>query len=380
ISSALKLTVPSHTIHGTEGLPLHLPVDYSFNIAVSDIQIIWLFEKPPTTPKYLLGAVNETVVPDFEYKHKFMLAPPNASLLIKALHISDEGNYIVKINIHGNGTISASEKIHVTVDAGSQHEGLIGRFGLFCIAFKIDNANVLLGSEYQLARLMHAQPTANDLLCCSSRNMVVITSDNFCIAVPVTKPVIHTEPSFGVVEHMGNITLRCTVGKGTRVVYQWRKNGKPVEASTNYSSPANKNTLSIAPVVKEAIGNYSCVAANSVSAMESDVIRPTIYYGPYGLTVNSDKAQKVGKVFTVDKGEAVQLYCSADSNPPNVYSWSRTTDNSTHPIKYGRYLEVASERVTLKTEEYKCRAYNNMTGKEEEIHFFVIVMPRGKNE
>lgn len=102
--------------------------------------------------------------------------------------------------------------------------------------------------------------------------------------------------------------------------------------------------------------------------------------GPYGLTVNSDKAQKVGKVFTVDKGEAIQLYCSADSNPPNIYSWSRTADNSTHTIKYGRYLEVASEKVALKTEEYKCRAYNNMTGKGEEIHFFVIVMPRGKYE
>ncbi|XP_066487045.1 HEPACAM family member 2 [Tiliqua scincoides] len=311
ISSALKLTVPSHTIHGTEGLPLNLLVDYNFNITVSDIQIIWLFEKPPTTPKYLLTAVNESVVPDLEYKHKFTLLPPNASLLIKPLHLSDEGNYIVKINIHGNGTISASEKIQVTVD------------------------------------------------------------------VPVTKPVIYTEPSFGVVEYMGNITLNCTVGKGTRVVYQWMKNGKPIEANTNYSSSANKNILSIVPVVKEAIGNYSCLATNPVSAMESDVIRPTIYYGPYGLTVNSDKAQKVGKVFTVDKGEAVQLYCSADSNPPTIYSWSRTADNSTHPIKYGRYLEVASEKVSLKTEEYKCRAYNNLTGKGEEIHFFVIVMPRG---
>ncbi|XP_063003550.1 HEPACAM family member 2 [Elgaria multicarinata webbii] len=310
ICSGLKLTVPSHTIHGIEGRPLILPVDYNFNVTVYDIQIIWVFENPATTPKYLVISVNQSVVPDLEYRHKFTLTPPNASLLIKSLHISDEGNYIVKINIHGNRTTTAHEKIQVTVD------------------------------------------------------------------VPVTKPVIYTEPSFGVVERKGNLTLKCIVGKGTRVVYQWMKNGIPIDSS-NYSLTVNKDTLSIVPVVKEAIGNYSCLAANLVSAMESDTITPTIYYGPYGLTINTDKGQKVGSVFTLDKGEAVQLYCSADSNPPNIYSWIRKADNSTHPIKYGRSLQVASEKVTQKTEEYTCSAYNNMTENQVETHILVIIIPKG---
>ncbi|XP_015275681.1 PREDICTED: HEPACAM family member 2-like, partial [Gekko japonicus] len=120
-------------------------------------------------------------------------------------------NYTIKINIAQNGTISASENIHVTVD------------------------------------------------------------------VPVTKPVVYTEPSAGVVEYKGNITLKCTVRNGTRVIFQWMKNGNPIEASTNYSLSANRDTLSIVPVVKEAIGNYSCLAKNPVSAMQSDVIKPTIY-------------------------------------------------------------------------------------------------------
>uniref|UniRef100_A0ABM5GNQ3 HEPACAM family member 2 isoform X2 n=1 Tax=Pogona vitticeps TaxID=103695 RepID=A0ABM5GNQ3_9SAUR len=310
ISSALKLTVPSHTLHGTEGQPLNLPVDYNFNITVSDIQIIWLFEKPPTIHIFLLSAVNQSVVPDLEYMHRFTLSPPSASLLIKHLNRSDEGTYIVKINVHGNRTISASGRIRVTVD------------------------------------------------------------------VPVTKPLIYTEPPFGVVEKRGNITLKCAVEKGTRIVYQWMKNGNPIEASANYSFSVNKDTLSIAPVVKEAIGNYSCLAANPVSAMESDTIMPTIYYGPYGLTINTDKGQKVGRVFTLDKGEAVRLYCSADSNPPNIYSWIRKANNSTHPIKYGRSLEVASEKVTQKTEEYTCSAYNNMTENQAETHIIVIIIPK----
>ncbi|NXR67108.1 HECA2 protein, partial [Rhadina sibilatrix] len=169
ICSALKLTVPSHTIHGIEGQPLHLSVDYNFNATASEIQIIWLFERSQSNPKYLLGSVNQRVVPDLEYQHKFTLVPPNASLRINPLHLSDEGNYIVKVNVRGNGTIAASQKIQVAVD------------------------------------------------------------------VPVTKPTVHTEPSSGVVEYVGNITLKCTVDRGTRVAYQWIKNGKRLHAGPNYT-------------------------------------------------------------------------------------------------------------------------------------------------
>ncbi|EMP35281.1 HEPACAM family member 2, partial [Chelonia mydas] len=307
ICSALRLTVPSHTIHGIEGQPLHLTVDYNFNTTASEIQIIWLFEKPQSIPKYLLGSVNQSVVPDLEYKHKFTLIPPNASLMINPLHVTDEGNYIVKVNVHGNGTISANQKIQVTVD------------------------------------------------------------------VPVTKPAVQIEPSTGVVEYVGNMTLTCTVRKGTRVGYQWMKNGKPMHASSSYTFSSNHDTLLIVPVMKEDIGNYSCLATNPVSMMESEIIAPTIFYGPYGLTVNSDKGLKVGEVFTVDIGEAILFDCSADSNPPNTYSWIRRADNTTDVIKYGPHLEVVSEKVAQTTVDYMCCAYNNVTGKRDETHFTVII-------
>ncbi|XP_026531522.1 HEPACAM family member 2 [Notechis scutatus] len=313
ISSPLKMTIPSYTVNGIEGQPLRLEVAYSINFTISDIQIIWLFEKPPTNPKYLVISVNQSVVPDLEYRQKFTLSPPNASLLINSLHRSDEGNYIVKINIRGKGTKSVSEKIKVTVD------------------------------------------------------------------VPLTKPVIYMEPSSGVVEKKGNITLKCMVEEGTRVVYQWMKNENPIEDSSNGSMIIKKDTLSIAPVLKEAIGNYSCLVTNPIGAMMSDMIMPTIYYGPYGLTINTAKGQKVGKVFTLDKGDAVQLYCSADSNPPNIYSWILKANNSIYPVQYGRFLEIASEKVTQKT-EYICTAYNNMTETHVETHTLVIVIPKGLDQ
>ncbi|XP_039244554.1 HEPACAM family member 2 isoform X6 [Pipra filicauda] len=231
--------------------------------------------------------------------------------MINPLHISDEGNYIVKVNVRGNGTIAASQKIQVAVD------------------------------------------------------------------VPVTKPTVHTEPSSGVVEYVGNITLKCILGKGTRVTYQWMKNGKRLHAGPNYTFSSNNATLLIVPVVKEDIGNYSCLVSNPVSAMESEIIAPTIYYGPYGLRVKSDKGLNIGAVFTVDMGEVILFDCSADSNPPNTYSWIRRDDNTTHVIKYGPHLEVVSDKVTQKTIDYMCRAFNNMTGKRDETHFTVVVTSVG---
>ncbi|XP_013013595.1 HEPACAM family member 2 isoform X3 [Cavia porcellus] len=307
----LKVTVPSHTVHGIRGQALYLPVHYGFHTVASGIQIIWLFERPHTMPKYLLGSVNKSVVPDLEYQHKFTLRPPNASLLINPLQFDDEGNYIVKVNIQGNGTLSSSQKIQVTVDD------------------------------------------------------------------PVTKPVVQNHPSSGAVEYVGNMTLTCQVAGGTRLVYQWLKNGKPVRTTSTYSFSPQNNTLHIAPVTKEDIGNYSCLVKNPVSEMESDIITPTIFYGPYGLRVNSDKGLKVGEVFTVDLGEAILFDCSADSYPPNTYSWIQNTENATYVIKYGPVLEVASDKVTQKTTDFMCCAYNNVTGRQDETRFTVIITSVG---
>ncbi|XP_010601760.1 HEPACAM family member 2 isoform X4 [Fukomys damarensis] len=309
--SGLKVTVPSHTVHAIRGQALYLPVHYGFHTVASDIQIIWLFERPHAMPKYLLSSVNTSVVPDLEYQHKFTMIPPNASLLINPLQFDDEGNYIVKVNIQGNGTLSSSQKIQVTVDD------------------------------------------------------------------PVTKPVVQNHPSSGAVEYVGNMTLMCQVEGGTRLAYQWLKNGKPVRTSSTYAFSPQSNTLRISPVTKEDIGNYSCLVKNPVSEMESDIITPTIYYGPYGLRVNSDKGLKVGEVFTVDLGEAVLFDCSADSYPPNVYSWIQNTENATYVIKHGPLLEVVSDKVAQKTTDFVCCAYNNVTGRQDETHFTVIITSVG---
>ncbi|XP_072455400.1 HEPACAM family member 2 isoform X2 [Notamacropus eugenii] len=310
--SGLMVTVPSATVHGIQGQALYLPVVYSFQAPASDVQIIWLFQRPQTTPKYLLGSVNRSVVPDLEYRHKFTMVPPNASLHIRSLHFSDEGTYIVKVNVNvqGNGTVSAHQKILITVDD------------------------------------------------------------------PVTKPTVHPQPSSGAVENVGNLTLTCVVAAGTRVTYHWLKDEWPVRASATHSFSLDHSILHMAPVTKADLGEFRCLVRNAVSEMYSEALVPTIYYGPYGLTVNSDRGLRVGEVFTVDLGEAVRFDCSADSNPPNIYSWIQRDDNSTQVIEHGPHLEVASESLGRST-DYTCCAYNNVTGRRGEAHFTVIITSLG---
>ena len=73
------------------------------------------------------------------------------------------------------------------------------------------------------------------------------------------------------------MTLTCLVAGGSRRVYQWLKNGRPVHTSSTNSFSLQNNSLHIAPVTKEDIGNYSCLVKNPVSKMESDIIMPTIF-------------------------------------------------------------------------------------------------------
>lgn len=115
--------------------------------------------------------------------------------------------------------------------------------------------------------------------------------------------------------------------------------------------------------------HYYCNLRNSISLLTD---------GPYGLRVISDKGLKVGEVFTIDIGESVRFDCSADSNPPNTCAWIQRSNNSTEIINYGPYFKFLSDKVRQKTVDYLCRAYNNITGRGEEMQFTVIITPIGR--
>uniref|UniRef100_H3AD79 HEPACAM family member 2 n=1 Tax=Latimeria chalumnae TaxID=7897 RepID=H3AD79_LATCH len=312
--SALTVKVPSKSIHAVEGKALVLPVEYNFSTKAQEIQITWICQRPDSHSSLLVTAKNDHVVVEMQYEGRISLDRPNASLFIRQLELSDEGDYIVKISIKADTIISANQTIHVSVDA------------------------------------------------------------------PVSKPVVHSIPVTGAVEFEGNVTLTCSVKNEKRVIFQWLKRDRILQASPRRAFSPDNKTLFIRPVRKEDISNYSCLVKNPVSQSVSEPITPIIYYGPYSLAVSSDKGQKVDKVVTVDIGEVILFHCSADSNPPNTYSWVQKFKNRTEVLKLGPEFEVKFEKEALRKADYTCCAYNNITGKHEETQFTIIVLSEAGQE
>ncbi|XP_007903506.1 HEPACAM family member 2 [Callorhinchus milii] len=198
------------------------------------------------------------------------------------------------------------------------------------------------------------------------------------VNVPVSKPVVWSEPVWGAVENVDNATLNCSVDNGTKIVYQWLKAGKPIRPSSRHTFSSDNKTLFISPVLKEDLSNYSCVARNPISANESEPVTPNIYYGPYDLTVNSEAQYKIREgVFAIGKGMPILFKCSASSNPPNVYSWFQKSNNETRPIQWGPLLRINSGKAPEKA-DYTCCVYNNITGKRDEAQVTLILSVAGQ--
>lgn len=99
--------------------------------------------------------------------------------------------------------------------------------------------------------------------------------------------------------------------------------------------------------------------------------------GPYNLEVSSEQGLRIGEVFTVNQGEMVFFDCLADSNPPNTCVWISSRDNSTEVLMTGSRFEVASHNLGHAT-NFLCRAFNNVTNKQDETHFTLVVANLGK--
>lgn len=98
--------------------------------------------------------------------------------------------------------------------------------------------------------------------------------------------------------------------------------------------------------------------------------------GPYNLEVNSGQGLRTGEVFTINPGELVFFECQADSNPPNSYVWISKSRNATQVISEGPRLQVRFYRLA-QAEEYLCRAFNNVTQKQNEAQFTLVVASLG---
>ncbi|XP_061111624.1 HEPACAM family member 2 isoform X2 [Conger conger] len=211
----------------------------------------------------------------------------------------------------------------------------------------------------------------------SSTFLLFLCTVTFCISVPVSFPVIKKTPASEVVEDEDDVTWMCLVENGTRVRYQWFQDKRPIRAKGRYTLSPNNSKLVISPIQKEDIGEYSCVVENVISQKTSEPVALNMFYGPYNLVVKSEQGLQTGAVFTVNPGELVFFDCFADSNPPNSCVWISKTNNSTQVLMSGPRFEVPPAYKLAHTEEFVCRAFNNITQKQDETEFTLVVASLG---
>ncbi|KAL0961893.1 hypothetical protein UPYG_G00333040 [Umbra pygmaea] len=305
-------------LHGIKGKPLLLSMETTFRLDEVEVQGSW-YQTTRGGRKDLLVSFhishNHTakVVASMRHSDRFSFQTHNASLLIPSLDEAAEGIYHLDMSI----------------------------------------------------RL----PDRNELV--SAERTVEVTVDE-----PVSTPFLEKIPSFTVIEDKENVTWTCTVTNGTRVHYQWMRNNLPLHASSRHQLSQDNSTLTISPVRKEDIGQFHCLAWNHISQRRSPTMGLSVFYGPYNLAVRSDHGLRTGEVFTVNPGELVFFNCQADSNPPNSCVWISKTKNTTEVIAVGLRLEITSYKLA-QAEEFLCRAFNNVTQKQDETQFTMVVASLG---
>lgn len=301
--------------HGIEGKPLFLSVDARFSLDKAEIQGTWSHTKPKGARTTLVTFTKGSKIIDMMYRNRLRFREPNASLFINKLNKDDEGYYHLSLNI------------------------------------EFHNKTGLVIKE---------------------ERTIYVTVDE-----SVSIPVIEKRPSYAVIEDKANVTWTCSVENGTRVVFQWFRDNVALTPSKRHHFIQDNSTLLISPVRKEDKGTYRCAASNPVSQIrKSREVELNVYYGPYNLEVNSGQGLRTGEVFTINPGELVFFECQADSNPPNSYVWISKNHNVTQIITEGPRLEVRSYKLA-QTEEYMCRAFNNVTKKQDEAQFTLVVASFG---
>ena len=92
----------------------------------------------------------------------------------------------------------------------------------------------------------------------------------FCFLI-IVAPLITTQPQGGLVYEGGNVTLSCNASGNPVPTIKWTRNGSVLTSSVlRISFGAESRELTITIVNRTDMGEYRCVANNSVGNVTSD--------------------------------------------------------------------------------------------------------------
>ncbi|XP_072920578.1 uncharacterized protein [Hemitrygon akajei] len=123
---AVTLTVHQDQMNGTVGQAVLLPTSYTDPDSHGYLRITWTKAgrriadyRCPSSRNGNFAECAQTMLTDDHYKHRTVLFPENASLLLRDLQISDSGIYELSIS-HSAGTESRSLKLMVQPDTSNR--------------------------------------------------------------------------------------------------------------------------------------------------------------------------------------------------------------------------------------------------------------------
>ncbi|XP_063799824.1 hepatic and glial cell adhesion molecule [Pseudophryne corroboree] len=113
---------------------------------------------------------------------------------------------------------------------------------------------------------------------------ISITDDTFTgeksisltVDVPISKPRVSV-PSSTVLELAENFTLICEHDNGTKPLYTWLKDGKPLTNDSRILLSHNHRVMTITKILLSDDNIYACMVENPISSGRSSPIKLTVY-------------------------------------------------------------------------------------------------------
>ncbi|XP_060776791.1 carcinoembryonic antigen-related cell adhesion molecule 2-like [Neoarius graeffei] len=154
-----------------------------------------------------------------------------------------------------------------------------------------------------------------------------------------------TSPEGNVIE-FGSANFTCK-GNGTITNTIWMKGNEILAPSSSITFLDDSRTMMISPVKRSDSGNYHCEINNPVSSSKAS----------FSITVNYGPDVRILGASTLEVDSDILLYCSTDSVPPAIVTWTmKGMSIGNTPL----YFIVNSNPSN--SGDYNCTGWNNVTG------------------
>nr|XP_046254287.1 hemicentin-1-like isoform X4 [Scatophagus argus] len=205
------------------------------------------------------------------------------------------------------------------------------------------------GAELRLTNIQMSQ--SGDYSCQAFNNKTLRYETSLLSVVSVLRRIsgVSLTSTTNLLIEGKSVNLTCEAA-GTVFNRRWKKDGSDLILTDNMMLYDENRGLFIDPLQRTDSGTYSCKVSNPVSAEEA-AFTMDVNYGPDNVQITGPSEVHVG--------QAINLTCSAESNPSANYTWMLNgteihnsavfTKNTTEFSDSGEYTCEVTNKITERT-------------------------------